>query len=114
MTLRNAWHRWFILDGSKKVCALRHLTGTDLQECKNGKRNISSLKVLMNEMIAHLKSINKYIDKPASEEVDIMYKHACGKLLELTENPRAELLSWHRFIRVLHKAKKSITGYYIF
>ena len=106
MTLRTAWHRWFLVDYSNKVCPLRYLTSTDLHNCKNGRRNISSLKTLMNAMILEARKKQVYVDKPNEEQLDSMFKVASGKLFSLTENTRAETLSWHTYIRYLNKAKK--------
>ena len=52
MTLRTAWHQWFLEDHKNQVCPLRYLKSTDLHNCKNGRRNISSMKTLMNAMIS--------------------------------------------------------------
>ena len=36
-----------------------------------------------------------YVDKPTEEQVGNMFQVASGKLFNLTENKRAETLSWH-------------------
>ena len=55
MTLRTAWHRWFLVDHTNQVCPQRYLSSTDLHNCKNGRRNLSNLKTLMNTMISEAK-----------------------------------------------------------
>ena len=106
MTLRTAWHWWFLEDHKNQVCPLRYLTSTDLHNCKNGRRNISSMKTLMNAMVSEAKKKNVYVDKPTEEQVGHMFQVASGKLFSLTENKRAETLSWHTYIRYLNIKKK--------
>ena len=40
-----------------------------------------------------------YVDIPSPEEVHKMYRVASGILLSLSDNPRAETLSWQTYIR---------------
>lgn len=47
-----------------------------------------------------------FLFKPTEEQLDTMFKVASGKLFSLTENTRAETLSWHTYIRYLNKSKK--------
>ena len=60
----------------------------------------------MNAMILEAKKKQVYFDKPTEEQLDTMFKVASGKLFSLTENTRAETLSWHTYIRYLNKSKK--------
>ena len=84
MTLPTAWHRWFLEDHKNQVFPLSYLTSTDLHNCKNGRRNISNTKTLMNAMISEAKK-NVYVDKPTEERVGNMFQVASGKLFCLTE-----------------------------
>ena len=47
-----------------------------------------------------------YVDKPTEEQVGNMFQVASGKLFSLTENKRAETLSWHTYIRYLNIKNK--------
>ena len=47
-----------------------------------------------------------YVDKPTEEQVGNMFQVASGKLFSLTENKRAETLSWHTYIGYLNIKKK--------
>jgi hypothetical protein len=93
MTLRAAWHRYFLPDHESCICPLRYLTSTDMANQKNGRRNLSNLKSLMNYMIGNLKDCNKYIEKPNEKEVDMMYREGSGHVLQLTNSPRSECFS---------------------
>lgn len=106
MTLRSAWHRYFVPDHESGICALRYLTGTDMVKQSNGRRNLASLKMLMNYMIEKLKKDKKYIDKPSEEQVNAMYKHASCHILRLSNSSRSELFSWHTHVRHAHKQIK--------
>ena len=116
MTLRTAWHRWFLVDHTNQVCPLRYITSTDLHNCKYGRRNISNLKTLMNTLISEAKKKKVFIDNPSKEQLDDMFNLVSGKLFSLTENSRAETLSWHTYIRYLNIAKKKFNylSYYLF
>ena len=72
----------------------------------NGRRNLASLKMLMNYMIEKLKKDKNYIDKPSEEQVNAMYKHASGHILRLSNSSRSELFSWHTHVRHAHKEIK--------
>ena len=98
MTLRSAWHRYFVPDHESGICALRYLTGTDMVKQSNGRRNLASLKMSMNYMIEKLKKDKKYIDKPSEDQVNAMYKHASCYILRLSNSSRSELFSWHTHV----------------
>ena len=52
---------------------------------------------------------NVYVDKQSEEQVSHMFKLASGKIFTLTENKRAEILSWHTYIRYLNIEKKKLS-----
>jgi hypothetical protein len=57
MTLRTAFHRYFLVDHKSGVGPLRFLKASDMCRQKNGRRNISNLKCLMKFMTDICKKI---------------------------------------------------------
>ena len=55
MTLKNAWLRYFLPDRMNNICPMRYFTGTDLQNIKTGRRNLSAYKMLVQFMISEAK-----------------------------------------------------------
>ena len=108
MTLRTAWHRYFLVDHQSGVCQLRHLTAKDLVNQKNGRRNISNLKNLMKYMINICKAKNLYFDNPTEKQVSTMYSNAASQVLKLSNNRRCEAFSWHTHVRNITKESKRI------
>ena len=62
----------------------------------------------MNSLIDECKKKGVYADKPSPEDINKMYRAVSGSLISLNENPRAENLSWHTYIRYLSLSKKKI------
>ena len=81
MTLRTAMYQWFLVDEVKEVCPLRYLTSMDLHNCKNGRRNLSNLKIIMTRLIDKCKKKGVYIDKPSPEDINKMYRAVSGSLI---------------------------------
>ena len=106
MTLRTAFHRYFLFDHTSGVGPLKNLEATDMAKQSNGKRNLSSLRGLMKFMVVLLRSTNSYVNEPTEKDVDIMYRKVAGHVLSLSNSPRAELLSWHSHVRNVSKSKK--------
>ena len=106
MTLRTAWHRYFLLDHESGVCPLKYLTATDLKKQSNGRRNISNLKMLMKFMTDKCKEKGIFVDKPNEKELDSMYRSVAGDVLSLSNNPRSETFSWHTHVRNVSRELK--------
>ena len=104
MTLRTAFHRYFLFDHKLSVCPLKNLTSPDMAKQPNGKRNLSNLKRLMQFMVRKLKSTDSYINEPREKEVNDMFRKVSGHVFALSNTPRAEMLSWHTHVRKVNKA----------
>ena len=96
MTLRTAIHRYYLPDLMNDICPLKYLTGTDVIKCKNGRRNISSLHMLMKFMAdeAKNKSIPTLPRKPTEDDINKYYRMVSGFVLSLSNNPRSESFTW--------------------
>ena len=106
MTLRTAWHRYFLCDHESGVCPLKYLTASDMKKQSNGRRNISNLKMLMNFMTDKCREKGIFVDKPNEKELDSMYRSVAGDILSLSNNPRSETFSWHTHVRNVNKEIK--------
>ena len=84
--------------------------------------NVSALEFSVKlksfpETKLNISSNCSFIDNPSKEQLDDMLNLVSGKLFSLTENTRAETLSWHTYIRYLNIAKKkkfNYLSYYLF
>ena len=103
MTLRTAWHRYFLVGHQSDVCQLRHLTAKDLVNQKNGRRNISNLKNLMKYMINIYKAENLCFDNPTEKQVSTMYSNEASQVIKLSSNRRCKAFSWHTHARNVSK-----------
>jgi len=108
MTLRTAWHRYFLMDHESGVCPLKYLTATDLKKQSNGRRNISNMKMLMNFMINKCKEDGIFVENPTEKELDSMYRRVAGSVLCLSNNPRSETFSWHTHVRNVSREIKRL------
>ena len=87
---------------------MRELRSSDVRAAKNGRRNLSSLKSIMNFMIAEAKRQKIYSDNPDEEEVDTMFKNVSGAVLSLSHNKRCETFSWHSFSSAVAKERRRL------
>ena len=94
MTLRNAFHRYFLPDTKNQVCPFKFFQSCDVANIKNGRRILSSLNTLMKFMIDELKKKNKFHNDPTEEQVDTMYRECSGYVFSITSSHRAESFSW--------------------
>ena len=94
------------MDHEQNVCALRFLRSADIKYSKNGRRNLSTYKMVMNFMITIAKKQNIYKDNPNENEVNKMYTKVCGSVLSLNKNYRCESFSWHSHSRYISKKKE--------
>ena len=51
MTLCTPLQCWFLVDEVKQVCPMRHLTNSDLHNCKNGRMKLTNIKTIMTTLI---------------------------------------------------------------
>ena len=91
--LRNVWKRWFLCDHGNKICPLRELKSRDVRGAKNGRRNLSSLRAVMNFMIEEAKHQKIYTDNPDEDELDSMFQKISGAVYSFTNNKRCETFS---------------------
>ena len=108
MSLHNIWHRWFLCNHEENICALRELRASDVQMAKNGRRDLSFLRALMNFMIDKAKKKGVYYNDPTEEEVELMFKQVSGSVFSLARNKRAETFSWHSFTNMVAKERKRL------
>lgn len=107
MTLRNAFHRYFLPDTKNKICPLRYLHTCDVANLKNGKRILSSLHILFKFIINELKNKNKFYDNPTDQQLDTMYKVGSGCILSFSKNNRAESFSWRTHYKNLEMFRRN-------
>ena len=103
MTLRTAWHRYFLVDHQSGVYQLRHLTAKDLVNQKNGRLYISNLRNLMKYMMDICKAQTNYFDNPTEKQVATMYSNVASQVLTLSNNRRCEEFLWHTHVRNVTK-----------
>lgn len=108
VSLRNIWHRWFLCNHDENVCPLRELRANDVRMAKNGRRNLSSLRTLMNFMIEKAKAKGVYKEHPNKEEVEFMFKEVSGSVFSLLPNKRSEGFSWHSFTNRVAKERRRL------
>ena len=106
--LRNIWKRWFLCDHGNKICPLRELKSRDVRKAKNGRRNLSALRTLMNFMIDQAKRQKNYTDNPNEEELDYMFHRISWAVYSLTNNKRCETFSWHSFSSAVAKERRRL------
>ena len=75
---------------------------------KNGRRNFSSLRALMNFMIDQAKEKGVYYNDPSEAEVEVMFKQVSGSVFSLAHNKRAETFSWHSFSNMVAKERRRL------
>ena len=110
MTLRTAVLRYYLADHTNGICPLKYITGTDVINCKNGRRNISNLHMLMKYMAdeARRRNIAGPPRKASEDEVNKYYRKVSGFVLSLSSNPRAESFTWQTHATyVARKNKKN-------
>ena len=109
MTLRTAMLRYYLTDHTNRICPLKYLTSSDVINCKNGRRNISNLHMLMKYMAeeARKKNIALLPRRPSEDEVNKYYRKVSGFVLSLTNNPRSETFTWQTQATYVARKKKS-------
>ena len=89
MTLKNAWLRYFHPDQVNNIiCSMRYFSGTDLQNMKTGRRNLSAYMMLIQFMISEAKRNKVNIDKPTEDEANKMYGDVAGCVISLNDSRR--------------------------
>ena len=106
MTLRTAFHRYFLFDNKLGIFPLKNIEPSDMAEQPNGKRHISNLKRPMQFMVLILKSTYSYINEPSVKEVNDMFRKVSGNVFALSNSPSAEMLSWYTHVRKVNKVVK--------
>ena len=108
MTLKTAWLRYFLPDRVNNISPMRYFSGTDLQNIKTGRRNLSAYKMLIQYMISEEKRKKIYTDKPTEDEANKMYSEVAGCVISLNDNKRSESYSWHSHVRYVQKEKRKL------
>ena len=108
VSLRNIWSRWFLCNHDENICPLRELRANDVRMAKNGRRNLSSLRCLMNFMVDKAKKKGVYNENPSKQEVERMFKEVSGSVFSLVGNKRVETFSWHSFTTKVAKERRRL------
>ena len=103
MTLKTAWFRYHLNDHKQSICAMKHLTGTDVYKVSRGKRKLCNYRKLMHFMIDNAKQMNCYVDNPDEDQVQSMYEMVCNSIFELSKNPRCENFLWSTHVKHIEK-----------
>ena len=90
------------------ICPLKYLTCTDVIKCKNGRRNISTLHMLMKYMAdeARKKNFPTLSRKSTEDDVNKYYRKVSGFILSLSNNPRSESFTWQTHATYVAKKKR--------
>ena len=80
MTLRTAMLRYYLTDHTNEIYPLKYITGSDVINCKNGRRNFSNLHMLMKYMAdeARRRDIAGPPRKANEDEVNNYYRKVSG------------------------------------
>ena len=94
MSLQSAWYRYFFGELLNNIGAFKNLKTSDVEQAKNGRQILCSLKTLIKFMLEQCKKHGTYFENPTENEANKMFGYAAPALFWVSDQI-AELSNLH-------------------